>query len=337
MHMELSVIIPVYNAADTIARSLDSVYSQGLDIQEFEVICVDDCSTDNSVEVLENYSYGVDHPCNLRIMRHLVNKRQGGGRNTGIKAAQGRWILFLDSDDFFLYGSLKKLLAEANVDPVPDTIMFDCCRGNGTLPYAASDYIPKHLDTQAMTGVEFLQKIPVPWEPWLYLYRRDHLLSTGFLFVENRRFEDKDFVLKYTAYSDTIRFFPLVVYYHTIHSAQTTNNMGEDPNRIQDIVRMNYRVFNVAVNERSHSLAASRAIMGHATFSYRQYLKRYVWRLSCKDAESILAECRFTEPTGDWLVDLANRHTAATAFFLTSCKPFLSLVSLAVRTLHRKG
>lgn len=54
--MKLSVIIPVYNAAGTVCRSLDSIYSQGLDPQEFEVICVDDCSTDNSVEVMEAYA-----------------------------------------------------------------------------------------------------------------------------------------------------------------------------------------------------------------------------------------------------------------------------------------
>ncbi len=56
--MELSIIIPVYNAAATLGRALDSIYSQGLDTEDFEVICVDNCSSDNSVEVLENYRWG---------------------------------------------------------------------------------------------------------------------------------------------------------------------------------------------------------------------------------------------------------------------------------------
>ncbi len=76
--MKLSIIIPVYNASATVCRSLDSIYSQGLDPEDFEVICVDDCSTDNSVEVLRGYCYAGAHPGNLRVVRHLVNKRQGG-------------------------------------------------------------------------------------------------------------------------------------------------------------------------------------------------------------------------------------------------------------------
>ena len=55
--MKLSIIIPVYNAAGMVGRTLDSIYSQGLDNKDFEVICVDDCSTDNSVEVMEAYAH----------------------------------------------------------------------------------------------------------------------------------------------------------------------------------------------------------------------------------------------------------------------------------------
>lgn len=76
--MKLSVIIPVYNAVGTICRSLDSIYAQGLDPREFEVICVDDCSTDSSVDVLNRYLYEGVHPDNLKVIRHPVNTRQGG-------------------------------------------------------------------------------------------------------------------------------------------------------------------------------------------------------------------------------------------------------------------
>lgn len=55
--MKLSIIIPVYNAVGMVGKTLDSIYSQGLDTEEFEVICVDDCSTDNSVEMMEAYAH----------------------------------------------------------------------------------------------------------------------------------------------------------------------------------------------------------------------------------------------------------------------------------------
>ncbi len=54
--MKLSIIIPVYNAAGTVCKTLDSIYSQGLDTKDFEVICVDDCSTDDTADVMEAYA-----------------------------------------------------------------------------------------------------------------------------------------------------------------------------------------------------------------------------------------------------------------------------------------
>ena len=65
--------------------------------------------------------------------------------------------------------------------------------------------------------------------------------------------------------------------------------------------------------------------MRHATYRYRQSLKRYLWRLpSYKDIKQCLAESRFTAPTGDRLVDFLNRHVTFTAVMLTLCKPVLT-------------
>ena len=76
--MKLSIILPVYNVAAFIPRALDSIYSQGMKEDDFEVICVDDCSPDNSYEVMTNYLYEGRHPENLIILRHSVNKCIGG-------------------------------------------------------------------------------------------------------------------------------------------------------------------------------------------------------------------------------------------------------------------
>lgn len=321
--VQLSVIIPVYNAAGTVCRSLDSIYAQGLDPQEFEVICVDNCSPDNSVEVLEGYSYKGAHPENLQVIKHSVNKGPGGNRNTGIKTAKGKWLMFCDADDFFMEGSLKKLLAVADEDPNLDTVMFDICRGDGEgTMYNTDVYSSQNLDTRTMTGAEFLQKIPVTFTPWCYLYRRDHMLSNGFLFAEYERGEDTDFVLRYTARAKAIRFVPLVVYHYTVWPGQACSIMGVD--LISSGCRCTKRVFDAALAERENSINASNAIMKYATYIYRQRLTRWVWRLpSYKDIKAGLTESRFTEPTGDGLVDFCNRHVTITACVLTLMKPLL--------------
>lgn len=95
-----SIIIPVYNGlSHDLPICLESIWKQPLSPSLYEVICVDDCSTDDTCEWLDEEA--TKHS-NLRIIKHTVNKRQGGGRNTGMKAAHGRYIIFIDQDDYFM-------------------------------------------------------------------------------------------------------------------------------------------------------------------------------------------------------------------------------------------
>ena len=332
--MKLSIILPVYNVAAFIGRALDSIYSQGMKEDDFEVICVDDCSPDNSYEVISGYLYEGHHPENLIILRHSVNKRQGGARNTGIRAARGKWILTLDADDFYLPDTLKKLLEAAEADPRLDTVMFDIYIGDGTFDNAKFNYCPRNLDTRTMTGVEFLQKMPGICQLWKYLYRRDHLLATGFTIEENTRLEDVDFVLRYTAHSKAIRFLPLVVYYWVQHPNQTTYYKGDNPKLIIEYIFLAYRIYRVAIEEKSHSPIASKVIMERARQMFRVRLTRAMWRLSFRDILATLRKYRL-EPTGDHLFDFVNRHTLFTAIVLTALKPFFNIALRVVRVKRR--
>jgi len=90
----ISIIIPVYNRSKTIQRAIDSVLSQTLD--NFDLIIVDDCSTDNSMEIVDSYQ-------DPRIRKFTLNKNSGAAaaRNEGIKNSFSEFISFLDSDDKF--------------------------------------------------------------------------------------------------------------------------------------------------------------------------------------------------------------------------------------------
>ena len=88
----VSVIIPTYNRAHLVGRAIRSVLNQTY--QDFEIIVVDDCSTDNTEEIVKGFN---DH--RIRYMRHDRNRGGSAARNTGIKASQGKYIAFLDSDD----------------------------------------------------------------------------------------------------------------------------------------------------------------------------------------------------------------------------------------------
>lgn len=109
--MKLSVIVPVYNMAGEgkLDFCLNSLLNQT--ISDYEIIAVDDASTDNSLDVLREYEQR--HPDKLRVVVHEVNKRQGGAKNTGLKIATGEWIGFVDSDDWVSPDCYEKLLKKA--------------------------------------------------------------------------------------------------------------------------------------------------------------------------------------------------------------------------------
>ena len=109
--MKLSVIVPVYNMAaeGRLQFCLDSLVNQT--ISDYEILAVDDASTDQSPEILREYAE--KYPGKLRVLTHQVNRRQGGAKNTGLKAAAGEWVGFIDSDDWVTPDYYEKLLRRA--------------------------------------------------------------------------------------------------------------------------------------------------------------------------------------------------------------------------------
>lgn len=106
--INISFIIPAYNAEDYLPRCLDSIFSQSFE-DSFEVIVVDDCSTDNTLKIAQKYAEKYEE---VRIVKHDVNKNVAEARNTGLKEVKGEYIWFVDSDDSLPENSLNKFYAE---------------------------------------------------------------------------------------------------------------------------------------------------------------------------------------------------------------------------------
>ena len=107
--IKLSIIVPIYNVEKYIEECIRSLYSQDIPLEEYEVICVDDCSPDQSASIVERLQK--EYPT-LKLIRHKRNKKLGGARNTGIKVADGKYIMFVDSDDMLKPDCLKQLINE---------------------------------------------------------------------------------------------------------------------------------------------------------------------------------------------------------------------------------
>lgn len=114
--LKLSFILPCYNVAPYIGRCIESIEHQDIPQSEYEVICVDDCSTDDTVQKIKEYQ--AKYP-NIQLICHEVNKTAGGARNTGMDAAKGEYIWFVDPDDAIVenvLGDLSKQIERSKVD-----------------------------------------------------------------------------------------------------------------------------------------------------------------------------------------------------------------------------
>ncbi len=107
--MKLSIIVPVYNMAaeGKLEYCINSLINQTLK-DEYEIIAVDDASTDNSLEILKDFESR--YPEKIRIIAYPDNRHQGGAKNEGIKASAGEWIGFVDSDDWISPDYYEKLI-----------------------------------------------------------------------------------------------------------------------------------------------------------------------------------------------------------------------------------
>ena len=105
--MKLSVIVPVYNVEPFLSRCLDSLLRQGMELGEWEVICVNDGSPDNSAGILAEYEK--KHPGIFKVITQ-ENQGLGGARNMGTALAQGEFVTYLDSDDYLVNGAYRYLL-----------------------------------------------------------------------------------------------------------------------------------------------------------------------------------------------------------------------------------
>lgn len=95
--VRFSVVVPVYNGERWLERCLDSIVCSIGEAKNWEIVCVDDASTDASADVLSRFAAHVTIPC--RLVRHDVNRGSGEARNTGLERARGEWIAWVDADD----------------------------------------------------------------------------------------------------------------------------------------------------------------------------------------------------------------------------------------------
>lgn len=160
---KISVVVPVYNAANYLAQCLESILSQSL--KEFEVIVIDDGSTDDSLLILRKFQQN-DNRITIYCQDH---KYAGAARNLGIKNCRGKYLLFLDSDDFFekdMFQSLYDLAEKDDSDVVICNFeKFDATTGKDVGKYCIRE---QYINISPFSPTQIPNKLfqiinPAPW------------------------------------------------------------------------------------------------------------------------------------------------------------------------------
>lgn len=218
--LKLSIIVPVYNVEPYIRFCVESLFLQGLDEQEYEVILVNDGTKDGSFEKIK------DLICEHRNVTRIDQENQGlsGARNTGMKYATGLYVLFVDSDDLIVEGSLSKLLPIA-IETSADLVVADFLKlsDDEILTYHSdSSYA---CDYSEKTGSElFLEDLdPSQNYVWRTLYRRDFLEKNNLKFIHGICYEDMPFTPKcYLKAKKCVRAYCDLYLYRMGHNSITS-------------------------------------------------------------------------------------------------------------------
>ncbi len=117
----ISVIIPVYNVEKYIAKCLDSIINQTIGINNIEIIIIDDCSTDNTLKIIEQYAE--IYP-SIKVMYQEINKGPGAARNLGIENSTGEYITFLDGDDYISTNTYEVCTNLIKENPDADLVIY---------------------------------------------------------------------------------------------------------------------------------------------------------------------------------------------------------------------
>ena len=120
---EVSIIIPIYNVEKYVAECLNSVISQTYDHSKIGCIIVNDCTTDDSIDIVYKIIKKYDGGMSFIICRHEHNEGLSSARNTGIEVAKGNYIFFIDSDDYIYPNSLELLLNASKIYGYPDMLV----------------------------------------------------------------------------------------------------------------------------------------------------------------------------------------------------------------------
>lgn len=223
----VSIIIPVYNAEKYLKQCIESLLLQTF--HDFEIICVDDGSTDRSYEILKTY----EKKDKRIFVLQQKNQFAGVARNSGIKKANGKYLLFLDADDFFHPEMLEKAVEKAEREST-EILVFDVFqydnKSKKVITTAWKALNKNLLDENVKSAGEIAENIydlttPAPWNK---LFLREFIEKNNLLFQSIQRTNDLFFVYAALSCAERIGVLNEKLLYYRDNNAESLQGSGSD-------------------------------------------------------------------------------------------------------------
>lgn len=216
--MKISIIIPVYNVSAYIERCMDSVISQTY--SDMECIFVDDCSPDNSTDLIAQKMTSYSGPIVFKMIRHEQNKGLSGARNSGIYTSTGDYLYFLDSDDEISEKCVEELVNLANKYAGVDIVQGSSVVLNGEKinnMYQLKDDLPQFSENHLWLKKNLLERAIIPVTAWNKLINRRFITANNLFFKEGLIHEDEHWTFFAAKHIRSMAFCKVPTYRHYIH------------------------------------------------------------------------------------------------------------------------
>lgn len=217
---KVSIIIPVYKVEPYIERCIDSVLHQTY--RNLEVILVDDCSPDHSMEIAREHIEASVLSKDLQFiyLNHDHNRGLSAARNTGIYAATGEYIYFLDSDDYILNDCIRLFLVALENNSGVEMIVGEITQIGKNFPWH-DFYLPGIHSTDI---IELACSYRIYTMAWNKLIKKDFLVQNNLLFKEGLYHEDELWNFQLACKLHSMCFIPQKTYYYVIHEKSIQSN-----------------------------------------------------------------------------------------------------------------
>jgi glycosyltransferase involved in cell wall biosynthesis len=227
--LKLSIILPTYNVERFVENCIRSLETQDIDRQQYEIVVVDDGATDGSV----NQVIALQQEYENIILIRQANAGLSAARNSGMRAAKGKYLLFVDTDDRVETNCFAKMLSVAESHRDIDFVGFNY-RIHFNSGLVATPKLPAP-GVNAINGVEYYEQfVAGDYHVWRYLFSREFMIRNDLFFLEGISFEDVEFTPRLMCMAKSAIFYdlPFYHYYNRPGSISTTKSEKHISSRI---------------------------------------------------------------------------------------------------------